>query len=145
MHNFIYAVDLHRDHAGAANYSHWVLDYAEIQWLKETLRDWKARFANIGIFYQPTYDGVPATEIGICDSPRTEPWIGVDGTWGVCCFSLNTSSLGYTSIERLPFDQAWRTEPAQQFLERYSRESPPFCDTCTKNCGRFSPERVAAA
>jgi MoaA/NifB/PqqE/SkfB family radical SAM enzyme len=137
MHDFIYV----KDRPGP-DYSSWVIDNADIRWIKRALPEWSSRFPNIDIAYDAGYDGSADTPTRVCDAPRTEPWVGVDGMWGVCCYSANTGALGFTSIENLPFDEAWRSEKAQRFLERYASESPRFCDSCPRNCGRFSPENV---
>ena len=138
MHNLIYRHD--EENPSAVDYSNWVLDYADIRWISGKLPEWRSRFPNLNVIYDPSYDGMG--DIGICDAPRTEPWVGVDGAWGVCCHSADTSVLGYTSIESLPFDQAWRSEKAQRFLRSYATESPPLCDACPRNCGRFSSENA---
>lgn len=143
MHNFVYTED--EEISSGPNYSAWVLAYADIQWIKDKLLEWSSQFHNIDLVYEPIYDGLADTPVGICDAPRAEPWVGVDGTWGVCCYSANTKILGSTSIENLPFDQAWRSPVPQRALEKYAAESPGFCDTCPRNCGRFSPKREAAS
>jgi MoaA/NifB/PqqE/SkfB family radical SAM enzyme len=141
MHNFIYRLDEQKP--GAPDYTSWVLDYSDIQTIERDMPHWRKRFPNIDLSYVPYYQGDGA--VGTCDTPRTEPWIGVDGTWGVCCYYIDPAVLGHTSIETMPFDQAWRSEKAQTFFERYASESPTFCDHCPKNCGRLSPSAASTA
>jgi MoaA/NifB/PqqE/SkfB family radical SAM enzyme len=135
MHNFIYNDE---GNEGAPDYSSWVLDFADIQHIQECLPQWSSRFSNLNLEYVEYYDGASDAEVGICDAPWTQAWVGVDGLWGICCFYPNPSVLGFTRIEEIPFEQAWRSKKAQDVLQKYSIASPSFCDRCPKNCGRLS-------
>jgi MoaA/NifB/PqqE/SkfB family radical SAM enzyme len=151
-----FQVHLHNFQSGGAEHSSWVMDHAETRRLKALVPEFSARFPNIDVHYGNTYDGTPDVKTGdtpdvktgdtpdvktgICDAPRSEPFVKVDGSWGVCCHSYNTEALGNTSLEKLPFQEAWRGPQAQHFLESYSKQSPRFCDGCPRNLGRLSPE-----